>query len=74
MTNIEKVTAAIRRLSSEHGLPNRFAVSEIATECGLSNLVAGQVLARNLAAVDAVLPVGHLDREKDGPITFIAVQ
>lgn len=74
MSKIHKIAGAIDRLRSEHGSPNRFAVHEIANECGLSNLAAGQVLANDLSAVEAAMTVERLDREVDGKITYIAVQ
>ena len=80
MTHIERVAAALRRLSSEHGLPNRFAIQEIATESGLPNLTVGAVCSRerDFAAIEAKLRESISDvslfREAEGRPTFIAVE
>lgn len=48
----ERIAQSIARLCSEHGLPNRFSVSEIALESGYSVLQCGAVIARDCDAIE----------------------
>lgn len=44
---ISEVARAVRCLAALHGLPNRFAISEIAGEARLSRLLVGHLLKRH---------------------------
>jgi hypothetical protein len=47
----QRIAAAIKRLASEHGVPNAFAITEIANEAGKTDVDTDMHLANSLDAI-----------------------
>lgn len=71
-TNNIPIARAIKRLVSEHGLPNRFSVGEIALESGMSQLQVGKACALELPNI-AFHSGYKLARDVRGGLTYIDV-
>ena len=73
-TDIQRVARAIKSLTSEHGVPNRFACFEVADHAGLSNLCVGRLLAQRIGEVERETDF-DLYREPDSDgYTYVGVQ
>jgi hypothetical protein len=66
------IARAIKRLASEHGVPNSFSVSEIAHESGGSQLSVGKQLANELPNV-AFHSGFTLERDERAGLVYIKV-